>query len=111
MPFSQLGGVDRRGGVDHAHRRGDFLAVLVGQESHGVADHVHRAGLHHGVGIRADRIGQPVTTGDQDVADSAVTQVCDDVLPELGTLAVLNPDPQPVSAALQAHPDRQIGWW
>ena len=70
-----LGGLDGRGGVDRAQRRGDALAVVVGHEPHRRADQVDRAGLHRGLRPgRFDGLGeapQAVAAHDQHVADPA----------------------------------------
>ena len=74
---------------------------------------MHHARLHDGVGEdRVNRVGQPgqaVATGDEDVLDAAVTQVRQDLLPELRSLGVLDPAAQGVLAAVHVDTDGQVG--
>jgi hypothetical protein len=71
---SHLVGVD--GGVDGAQVARDLLAVLFGDEAHGVADQVHDARLNPRVGEDGlDGLGEAleaVDAGDQDVLDAAL---------------------------------------
>lgn len=69
-------------------------------------------GLDHGVGKhRADRVrepGQPIAAGDQDVLHATVTQVGDDLGPELRRLGVGDPEPEGVFTALDVHANGQV---
>src|SRR4029450_4720100 len=112
-------GAERVGGsvrvdvtVDGLQGGGHLLAVLVGHEAHAVADLVDDAGLHPRLredGLdRLRKAGQAVDAADEDVADAAVGEVVEDGEPELGALALLPPDPEHLTVAVDADADRQV---
>ena len=51
---------------------------------------------------------QAVGDGDQDVGHATVLQVVEDLHPELGTLRVLDPQPEDVPRAVRQHTECQI---
>lgn len=88
----------------------DCFVVAVGHDPHRVVDQVRHTRLNGGLGPgRLDCYGQadePVTAHDQDISDTAVGQVGADPGPELGSLAVLQPDqPRGLRDAIP-QPDR-----
>ena len=90
----------------------DSLAVILGNEASGRSNEVHHACLHDRfrphVGDRVGQSGQPVAADDQRVVQAAVDQLVEDVLPELRTLVLGNPDAQDVLEPINVDPDSQV---
>ena len=105
-------GFQCRSGVEFLHPLDDFLPIAISHKPHCIADDVNNAGLHYGLGEdRADRVrqaGETVAAGDQDVANAAVAQVREYLLPELRPFSVLDPAAQGMLAAVYVDPDGQV---
>jgi hypothetical protein len=69
---------------------------------------MHDASLHPGLGEnRRDRLRksfQPVDYGDQDVLDSAMSELVHHRQPELGSFSLLDPEPQYILGAIALDP-------
>src|SRR3954471_13862051 len=105
----QLGGA---GPVDLLQRRGDLPAIFIRDEVERPANQMHDAGLD--LGLRehgADRLGealQPVDDRDQDVGEATVLQLVHHPQPELGTLGLLDPEPEHLLCAVRPDPERDV---
>jgi hypothetical protein len=77
-----------------------------------VADQVDDTGLHDGPGEDCgDGVGEalePVDHGEQDVVDTAVLELVHDPQPELGALALLDPQAEDVLMALAIERQGQV---
>ena len=73
---------------------------------------MHDAGLHQGLWKHSsDRLGEalePVDDRDQDVVDAAGLELVDHLEPELGPLALLDPQPENVLLAVRIEGERHV---
>ena len=90
----------------------DRLAILPGHEGQAVPDQVHDAGLHEGLRVnRGDRLREALETvdhRDENVVDAARLEFVDDLEPELGPLALLDPKPENLLLTVRSKGERDI---
>jgi hypothetical protein len=100
------------GGVDRLEISRDLLALAARDEAQAVTDQMDDARLHPRLGEhRLDRLREPfepVDAGDQDVLDSALFEVGQDLQPELGALVFLEPHPEYVAPPVDVDTEREV---
>jgi hypothetical protein len=102
----------RLGPVDRAQRRQQMLSVLPGYKVQTMPDQMNDAGLYD----RAPEDGgdcvwealEPVDHGEVDIVDATVLELVHDAQPELGALALLDPQAEDVLLALAIERQGEI---